>query len=48
MCVCVCVCVCVCDYANSDVITSVWANHRGIGGEAAPGKAITSVLNMHN
>ena len=27
---------------------AIWANHRGIGGEAAPGKAVTSVLNMHN
>ena len=27
---------------------AIWANHRGIGGEAAPGKAVTSVLNTHN
>ena len=27
---------------------AIWASYRGIGGEAAPGKAVTSVLNTHN
>ena len=27
---------------------AIWASHRGIGGEAAPGKAITFILNTHN
>ena len=27
---------------------AIWASHRGIGGEAAPGKAVTSVLNTTN
>ena len=27
---------------------AIWASHRGIGGEAALGKAVTSVLNTHN
>ena len=27
---------------------AIWASHRGIGGEAAPGKVVTSVLNTHN
>ena len=27
---------------------AIWASHRGIGREAAPGKAVTSVLNTHN
>ena len=29
-------------------LQAIWASHRGIGGEAAPGKAVTSVLNTHN
>ena len=27
---------------------AIWASHRGIGEEAAPGKAVTFVLNIHN
>ena len=27
---------------------AIWASHRGIGGEAALGKAVTSIFNMHN
>ena len=27
---------------------AIWASHKGIGGEAAPRKADTSVLNTHN
>ena len=27
---------------------AIWASHRGIGGEAASGKAVTFVLNTHN
>ena len=27
---------------------AIWASHKGMGGEAAPGKAVTSVLNTHN
>ena len=27
---------------------AIWASHRGIGGEAVPRKAATSVLNTHN
>ena len=27
---------------------AIWASHRGIGGEAALGKAVTFILNTHN
>ena len=27
---------------------AIWASHRGVNGEVAPGKAVTFVLNTHN
>ena len=27
---------------------AIWASQRGVGEEAAPGKVVTSILNMHN